>query len=230
MTARGWQRWLTLMVQAFPDQEHARLDHAVATLEIYRPHSKTERYPAHLPRMLLPREPVASAHAALEQALRHRFGIQVPALPLPPQPQHHHHHRHGDDPALAVARRHRSPAATSRRRSVSRGRAPVPPRINIPSTAAAGRSGSQGHGYGYGYGYDDDEDQVYTTGGPGVGSLSAETSGALGTLASPIRSRPSSMAPPSAHQRLLTQHGHGSAESTSSNGGELASGRPRRTT
>ncbi|KAI5285142.1 hypothetical protein KEM54_000791 [Ascosphaera aggregata] len=197
MTHRGFQRWLTLMVEAFPDQEHERLNKVMATMEIYHPSDKSERYPSRLPRILLPQRPNPDAHKLVRYAMFEHFNLTIPGPPVvqvhgpggggvPPD---------GPDPIRAVARRHMSPAeGRSRSRSASRGR--LPPRINVPA-----------------------DDEVFTEGGPGVGNLSASYTGAMGTLSSPVRSRPSSMT--SSGQRRLTTNFSPEADRT---------GRTRRTT
>ncbi|KAI5307085.1 hypothetical protein KEM56_004806 [Ascosphaera pollenicola] len=175
MTHEGFKRWMTLMVEAFPDQEHERLN-KVMTMEIRNPEDKSERFPSRLPRGLLPARSNPEAHARIRAAFFEHFGLSVPGVPVVQV-----HSSSGgalnpavdEEPIRAVARR-----GHSHSRSVSRGR--VPPRINIPN---------------------DDDGEVFTEGGPGVGNLSATYTGAMGSLSSPNRSRAASMTP-SGHKRI----------------------------
>lgn len=165
MTHDGFRKWMTLMVEAFPDQEHERLNKVMATMEIRNGNDHSERYPSRLPRQLLPLRSNPDAHARVRYAIFETFDLSVPGIPVV---QVHGSHGGGglpndeEQPIRAVVR-------NAHTRSVSRGR--VPPRLNIP---------------------DGDDDDVFTEGGPGVGNLSAGYTGAMGSLSSPNRSRAAS--------------------------------------
>ena len=53
LTALGFERWTTLLIQAYPEEEYRRLQRAVLDMPISNPDQK-ERFPKDIPRRLFP--------------------------------------------------------------------------------------------------------------------------------------------------------------------------------
>lgn len=52
LTPRGFEKWYTIMIQANPDREFARLQKTVLDMPINNPDDRKERFPKELPRRL----------------------------------------------------------------------------------------------------------------------------------------------------------------------------------
>lgn len=67
LTPVGFQRWVTLLIQAHPDQEYERLQKAVLDMPISNPDDKKERFPKECSRRLFP---VSADHRIRERLER----------------------------------------------------------------------------------------------------------------------------------------------------------------
>ena len=56
LTAKGFERWQTMMIQAYPDEEFERLQKAVVNMPISNPDDRKERFPKDIPRRLFPKQ------------------------------------------------------------------------------------------------------------------------------------------------------------------------------
>ena len=54
LTPEGFQEWMTVMIQAYPEAEYERLARAVLTMPISNADDRKERFPKELPRRLFP--------------------------------------------------------------------------------------------------------------------------------------------------------------------------------
>lgn len=69
LTARGFERWMTLMIQAHPDQEFERLQRTLLEMPINNPDDSRERFPKELSRRLFPKAGDPVVKALLEQGM-----------------------------------------------------------------------------------------------------------------------------------------------------------------
>lgn len=114
LTPAGFEEWMTAMIQAYPDTEHARLSKAVLDMPISNSEDSKERFPKELPRRLFPRHENLQAQQRCAAALSSE-GVgplhRAPTFP-PPPPMARGSHGSGTQPHLE---RERSPYATKSR-------------------------------------------------------------------------------------------------------------------
>ncbi|KAJ5095586.1 hypothetical protein NUU61_004942 [Penicillium alfredii] len=55
LTAKGFERWATVMIQAHPNREHKRFQKLLQKTSILNPDNKSDHFPTKLPRQLFPR-------------------------------------------------------------------------------------------------------------------------------------------------------------------------------
>ena len=93
LTPAGFERWVTLLIQAHPEEEYKRLQKVILNVPISNPNNIRERFPKEIPRTLFPGhedsrirdhiEYIISEYAALEQAPDLNEGkLQHPGNPL----------------------------------------------------------------------------------------------------------------------------------------------------
>lgn len=92
LTPTGFESFMTILIQAHPDQESIRLAKAVMKLPISNADNKAERFPKELPRSLLPDAGDEQAELRLLSSLNHEPGIfgdlrRASTMPPPPPPQ-----------------------------------------------------------------------------------------------------------------------------------------------
>ena len=138
LTPIGFERWMTLLLQAHPDEEYQRLTKAVLDMPISNPDDKKERFPKEISRRLFPETgdnkirdrlvKTMTEHAHVElpipinsDAARHTNGdVQGQTIIDPPSK----HHR---APSCAASEPPRIPPSLERERK---------PYSNIPSESA----------------------------------------------------------------------------------------------
>ena len=81
LTPRGFQRWATLMIQAYPEREYERLQKAVLEMPINNPDDKKERFPKEIPRRLFPDAPNLLLREKLDECIMRHSHIDLPAAP-----------------------------------------------------------------------------------------------------------------------------------------------------
>lgn len=81
LTPRGFEKWYTLMIQANPDREYARLQRTVVDMPISNPDDKKERFPKDLPRRLLPSSPDLRLLEKLETSIITHCEVELPRNP-----------------------------------------------------------------------------------------------------------------------------------------------------
>ncbi|KAL1979421.1 hypothetical protein VTN96DRAFT_5971 [Rasamsonia emersonii] len=86
LTPRGFARWATLLIQAHPDREFARLKKAVLHMPISNPDSK-ERFPKEIPRRLFPSSPDSALREKLERSIREICRVNFPSITAEERPK-----------------------------------------------------------------------------------------------------------------------------------------------
>ena len=78
LTPIGFERWSTLLIQAYPDEEFERLAKAALAMPIDNPDEKKERFPKELSRRLFPIAPDHNIRQDLENAISEHAKIKLP--------------------------------------------------------------------------------------------------------------------------------------------------------
>lgn len=81
LTPRGFEKWYTLMIQANPDREFARLQKTVLDMPINNPDDRKERFPKELPRRLFPNSPDKKILEKLEASIITHCEVELPRSP-----------------------------------------------------------------------------------------------------------------------------------------------------
>ena len=91
LTPVGFERWVTLLIQAHPDEEFGRLQKAVLDMPICNPDDRKERFPKELSRRLFPGHEDRKIRERLEDSISEHAAIELPRRPSreePPPPRH----------------------------------------------------------------------------------------------------------------------------------------------
>lgn len=78
LTPVGFQRWVTLLIQAHPDEEYERLQKAVLDMPISNPDEKKERFPKELSRRLFPSTGDRKVCERLDDAIAEHANVDIP--------------------------------------------------------------------------------------------------------------------------------------------------------
>lgn len=78
LTPVGFERWVTLMIQAHPDEEYERLQKAVLAMPISNPDEKKERFPKELSRRLFPSIGDRKVCERLDDAIAKHANVDIP--------------------------------------------------------------------------------------------------------------------------------------------------------
>ena len=78
LTPIGFERWVTLLIQAHPNEEYERLQKAVLDMPISNPDDKKERFPKELSRRLFPGFSDVKTREDLEHAISEHANIDLP--------------------------------------------------------------------------------------------------------------------------------------------------------
>lgn len=78
LTPMGFERWVTLLIQAHPEEEYERLAKAVLAMPINNPDEKKERFPKELSRRLFPGFSDRKVREDLEAAISEHANIDLP--------------------------------------------------------------------------------------------------------------------------------------------------------
>ncbi|MCJ1465330.1 hypothetical protein MMC07_003947 [Pseudocyphellaria aurata] len=137
LTPVGFQRWVTLLIQAHPDEEYERLQKAVLDMPISNPDEKKERFPKELSRRLFPSTGDRKGCERLDSAIAEHANVEIPkrskrdksptytttGLAAEPTPIPHTHRR---EPSISVDTQNFVPSSLERERA---------PYSNTPSEA-----------------------------------------------------------------------------------------------
>lgn len=136
LTPIGFQRWVTLLIIAHPDEEYERLQKAVLDMPISNPDEKKERFPKEISRRLFPStgdrkvcerlDDAIAEHAKVDLPKRSRHDESPTSTPTvttdtTPVPQAHRR-----EPSISVETKNLAPSALERERA---------PYSNTPSEA-----------------------------------------------------------------------------------------------
>lgn len=78
LTPVGFERWVTVLIQANPDQEYERLQKAVLDMPISNPDDKKERFPKEISRRLFPTGNDHEVRERFEHAVQEHANIDLP--------------------------------------------------------------------------------------------------------------------------------------------------------
>ncbi|EEA26544.1 hypothetical protein TMatcc_005176 [Talaromyces marneffei ATCC 18224] len=78
LTPRGFEKWYTIMIQANPDREFARLQKTVLDMPINNPDDRKERFPKELPRRLFPSSSDKKILEKLEVSIITHCEVELP--------------------------------------------------------------------------------------------------------------------------------------------------------
>lgn len=136
LTPVGFQRWVTLLIQAHPDEEYERLQKAVLDMPISNPDEKKERYPKEISRRLFPSTGDRKVCERLDDAIAEHAKVDIPrrskrdespdytpTVTTEPTPVQQMHRR---EPSISVETKNFVPSSLERERA---------PYSNTPSEA-----------------------------------------------------------------------------------------------
>ena len=93
LTPVGFERWVTILIQAHPEEEYKRLQKAVLDMPISNPDDRKERFPKEISRRLFPGRGDDQIQDRLENAICEHANIDLPKRcnqqESPPVPQNH---------------------------------------------------------------------------------------------------------------------------------------------
>ncbi|KAL8692970.1 MAG: hypothetical protein Q9224_003852 [Gallowayella concinna] len=78
LTPVGFQRWMTLLIQAHPQEEFERLQKAVLAMPINNPDDKKERFPKELSRRLFPGSGAKQVRERMEKTISLHANVDLP--------------------------------------------------------------------------------------------------------------------------------------------------------
>ncbi|KAL8689665.1 MAG: hypothetical protein Q9218_004712 [Villophora microphyllina] len=78
LTPVGFQKWVTLLIQAHPNEEFERLQKAVLAMPINNPDEKKERFPKELSRRLFPGSGCSQTRERIEKAITLHANVDLP--------------------------------------------------------------------------------------------------------------------------------------------------------
>lgn len=79
LTPLGFQRWATLLLQAYPEQEFERLQKTALAMPISNPDDRKERFPKEISKRLFPKYPDLKVREKLEKAIATHCNVNIPA-------------------------------------------------------------------------------------------------------------------------------------------------------
>ena len=86
LTPLGFERWVTLLIQAHPEEEFGRLQKAVLDMPICNPDDRKERFPKELSRRLFPVHEDRRTREKLEDSISEHAAIELPRRPIQEEP------------------------------------------------------------------------------------------------------------------------------------------------
>ena len=78
LTPLGYERWATLLLRAYPDQEFERLQKTALDMPISNPDDRKERFPKEISRRLFPKYPDLKIREKLEKAMGTHCNVTIP--------------------------------------------------------------------------------------------------------------------------------------------------------
>ena len=87
LTPKGFERWVTLLIQAHPEEEFVRLQKAVLEMPISNPDDKKERFPKEISRRLFPGHDDRRIRDRIEDAISEHAAVDLPRRSYREEPQ-----------------------------------------------------------------------------------------------------------------------------------------------
>ncbi|KAI9741242.1 MAG: hypothetical protein M1834_002958 [Cirrosporium novae-zelandiae] len=121
LTPVGFERWVTLLIQAYPEQEYERLTKAVLDMPISNPDDKKERFPKEISKRLFPTGPDHEVRARIKHAIDEHANLESMTTPMPtptpkPAQQETNSHYHTDTTVHSPPASKRIPTPLERER------------------------------------------------------------------------------------------------------------------
>jgi hypothetical protein len=96
LTPLGFERWATILLRAYPDQEFERLQKTALDMPISNPDDRKERFPKEISRRLFPTYPDLKIREKLEKAISTHCNVVIPSRhPSATDPQQQQQQQHG---------------------------------------------------------------------------------------------------------------------------------------
>ena len=89
LTPVGFERWVTLLIQAHPEEEFERLQKAVLEMPISNPDDKKERFPKEISRRLFPGHGDTSIRDRIEDSISEHAAVNLPRRSSRDEPRNH---------------------------------------------------------------------------------------------------------------------------------------------
>lgn len=89
LTPLGFERWVTLLIRAHPEEEYRRLQKTVLDMPISNPDNRIERFPKEIPRRLFPRYEDCRVRDCIEYSISKYAAIKLPQDFNREEPQPH---------------------------------------------------------------------------------------------------------------------------------------------
>ncbi|KAL6717450.1 hypothetical protein ACLMJK_005365 [Lecanora helva] len=107
LTPLGFQRWATLLIQAHPEEEFARLQKTVLEMPISNPDDKKERFPKEITRRLFPEHGERKIRYRIEDAISEHAAVDLQRRSSRDEPQQQ------QQPEEDISRQRSAPAAAA---------------------------------------------------------------------------------------------------------------------
>ena len=115
LTPVGFERWVTLLIRAHPDEEFERLQKAVLEMPISNPDDKKERFPKEISRRLFPGHGDTQIRDQIEDSISEHAAVDLPRGSSPDESRN----RHDSPPQKSTATADQASAPQGHRPSVS---------------------------------------------------------------------------------------------------------------
>jgi hypothetical protein len=105
LTPLGFERWATMLLRAYPDQEFERLQKTALDMPISNPDDRKERFPKEISRRLFPNYPDLQIRDKLEKAISTHCNVAIPSRHpsvTDSQPQHGSAHPRAESFAQSI--------------------------------------------------------------------------------------------------------------------------------
>lgn len=124
LTPVGFERWVTLLIKAHPEEEFERLQKAVLEMPISNPDDKKERFPKEISRRLFPGHADEATRDRIEDSISEHAAVDLPRRSSRDEPRTHQ----GSSPQKPTPTMDQTSAPQNQRASVS---------FSLPSTTTA---------------------------------------------------------------------------------------------
>lgn len=81
LTPKGFDQWMSLMIQAYPDHEYQRIRNAVMLMPISNPENRAQKFPRDIPRRCFPLRKDMAIHSSVKHGLKECVIRESPNMP-----------------------------------------------------------------------------------------------------------------------------------------------------